>query len=203
MITAQPGKEWQQRMAFNLPDLATEDRLLARLTGGDKAVWSVIYERYFPAVYRFIRMRTPDKALAEDIASEVFIKLLDYSQLRRGPRTSLRGWLFKVTRHEMSRHLKQAQRTPLIALDTWEVPDDNADIEVQFIRTVDSEQALRALQKLNPNQQEVLILRFVEDLSLQETADVLGKNANAIKALQFRAVNTLRTLLGEMRTRHE
>jgi RNA polymerase sigma-70 factor (ECF subfamily) len=88
----------------------------------------------------------------------------------------------------------------MTTLDDWiPEPTDN-DPEVQFMRSVDIERARQAIRMLAADQQEVLILRFGQMLSLQETADVMGKSTSAIKSLQFRAVNTLRSILDGIRT---
>jgi RNA polymerase sigma-70 factor (ECF subfamily) len=186
-------------MGFALPDIPTEDLLLTRANRGDQAALAQIYEVYFPSVYRFIRYQVEDQALAEDIASDVFITLMDNVGSRSGPRHSLRGWLFRVARNEVYRHFGKVKQFPRAALEDW-IPDSaEPDLEVQFIRAVDTDRARRALRMLVPEQQEVLILRFVEALSLQETADIMGKSASAVKSLQFRAVNALRSILGEMK----
>lgn len=182
-----------------LPDIPTEDRLLARARAGDSDAVMHIYEQYFPAVYQFIRLRVGEAALAEDLTSEVFVRLVDAFQGRNAPRHSLRGWIFKVARNTLSSHFGKMQRYPLVSLEEWIPSPPEHDPEVQFIRTLNLERARQALRTLNADQQEVLILRFGQKLDLQQTADIMGKSVGAIKSLQFRAVNTLRKLLSEMR----
>lgn len=186
-------------MTFVLPDIATEDRLLARAIKGDQVAISETYEKYFPSIYQFIRLQVGETELAEDIASDVFIKFIDNVGGRSGPRQSLRGWLFQVARNEIYTHYGKIRRFPITALDDWLAAPSEGDLEIQFIHTVDLERARQALRMLAPDQREVLILRFVEALSLEETAGIMGKASGAIKSLQFRAVNTLRQILGEMR----
>ena len=186
-----------------LPDIATEDRLLAEARGGDSDAIMEIYEQYFPPVYQFIRLRVGDAALAEDLTSEVFVKLVDALRGRNAPRQSLRGWVFRVARNVLATHFGKVRRYPMTSLEEWIPSPSEHDPEVQFIRTLNLERARQALRRLNAEQQEVLILRFGQKLDLQETADIMGKSVRAIKSLQFRAVNTLRQLLGEMRMEFE
>ncbi len=186
-----------------LPDIATEDRLLAEARGGDSDAIMEIYEQYFPPVYQFIRLRVGDAALAEDLTSEVFVKLVDALRGRNAPRQSLRGWVFRVARNVLATHFGKVRRYPMTSLEEWIPSPSEHDPEVQFIRTLNLERARQALRRLNAEQQEVLILRFGQKLDLQETADIMGKSVSAIKSLQFRAVNTLRQLLGEMRMEFE
>ena len=86
---------------------------------------------------------------------------------------------------------------PQVTLDDW-IPYNNGDTdpEAQALQALDLAKARQALHMLKQEQQEVLILRFGQRLSLQETADIMGKTVGAIKSLQFRAVDTLRQILG-------
>ena len=158
-----------------------------------------IYEQYFPPVYQFIRLRVGDPVLAEDLTSEVFLKLVDALRGRNAPQQSLRGWVFRVARNVMSSHFGKMRQYPVTSLEDWMPATSDHDPEVQFIRSLNLERARKALRKLNAEQQEVLILRFGQKLDLQETADIMGKSVSAIKSLQFRAVNTLRQLLVDQR----
>lgn len=182
-----------------LPDISTEDRLLAQAISGDQNAIMEIYERYFAPVYQFIRLRTNDAALAEDLASEVFVKLVNALRGRNAPRQSLRGWLFKVARSELYRHFGRDRHYPTETLEEWIPASDENQPEVQYIRSLHVERARAALRLLTPEQQEVLILRFGQALSLEETAAVMGKNVGAIKSLQSRAVSALRQVLSDMR----
>ncbi|MEO8392972.1 MAG: sigma-70 family RNA polymerase sigma factor [Chloroflexota bacterium] len=182
-----------------LPDIPTEDRLLVQARRGDSDAIMQIYERYFPPVYQFIRLRVDDTALAEDLTSEVFVKLVDSLRGRSAPQHSLRGWIFRVARNVMSSHFGKIRQYPVTSLEEWVPSPADSDPEVQFIRSLNLERARKALRMLNAEQQEVLILRFGQKLDLQATADIMGKSVSAIKSLQFRAVNTLRQLLGDLR----
>lgn len=183
-----------------LPDIAAEDRLLSRARTGDEEALMLIYENYFPPVYNFIRLRIEDRALAEDLASDVFIKLLQSIRQSQAPRQSLRGWIFKVARNLVYDHYRKERQVTTEALEEWIPNADDEGLEVDYIRSVNLERARRALGRLAPDQQEVLVLRFGQNLNLQETADIMGKSINAIKSLQFRAVQTLRQLLGEIQS---
>jgi RNA polymerase sigma-70 factor, ECF subfamily len=187
-------------MSFALPDIDTENRLLARAQRGDQAAISEIYERYFSSLYRFIRLHVDETQLAEDISAEVFLKFVDTVGKRNGPQHTLRGWLFRVARHDIYRHWDKLQHLHETALEESLPMMADSDLEAQFIRSLDTERAQQALQMLSPDQRAVLILRFAEALSLQETADIMGKGIAAVKSLQFRAISTLRGILGEIRT---
>jgi RNA polymerase sigma-70 factor (ECF subfamily) len=161
-----------------LPDIAAEDRLLeAARQGNQDAI-------------------VDDRALAEDLASEVFLALVTAIQKQNAPRHSLRGWLFRVARNSIYDHY--GSRMSTATLEEWIPAPQDENPESAALRAMDSEQARRALKMLADEQQEVLILRFGQGLSLQETADIMGKQVGAVKSLQFRAVNTLRQVLSQV-----
>lgn len=178
-----------------LPDIPTEDQLLRQARSGDQRAIMQIYESYFTPVYEYIRLRTGDIMSAEDLTSEVFIRLIKALKGPNAPRKTLRGWLFRVARNTVYDHYGQKRKMPQVTLDEWISAPGDDQPEVQFIQNMDLEHARHALRMLAADQQEVLILRFGQSLSLQETADVMGKSVSAIKSLQFRAVDTLRNIL--------
>lgn len=181
-----------------LPDIPAEDELLAQARRGNQNAMMRIYESYFPPIYNFIRLRVDDPFLAEDLASDVFLKLVDALRGRNAPQHSLRGWLFRVARNVLHDHYGRNQQLTTETLEEWVIASGDTDPEVQFMHTLNIERTRQALRMLAPDQQEVLILRFGQSLSLQETADIMGRQISAIKSLQFRAVNTLRQILGEI-----
>ena len=176
-------------------DRTTEEQFLVRLKQGDQAVIGEIYRYYFPPVYRFIRNRVDDRTLAEDIASEVFLRLINHGGTARGPQRHIRGWLFRITRNELARYYGRGRQISETELEDWMAHAPDNDPEIAMIRTNDAQRMRRALQMLAADQQDVLLLRFAEGLSVNETAEALGKSTNAIKSLQFRAVQTLRQIL--------
>lgn len=186
-----------------LPNLPEEDRLLDAAQHGSQDAVMQIYEQYFPAIYQFIRFRVEDIATAEDIASDVFLRLVEALRGDNPPRHSLRGWLFQVARNELYRHFGRKEPITTETLEDWLQAPDGHDPEAQLIKTLDVERARQLIRMLGDEQQEVLILRFGQALSLKETADIMGKSVSAVKSLQFRAVNTLRDILREPQARGE
>ena len=178
-----------------LPDIPSEDKLLAQARRGDKLAVMQIYESYFSPVYHYVRLRVDDVMVADDITSEVFLKLISSLTGKNPPKKSLRGWLFKVARNVIYDYYGQSKRAPTIGLDEWISAPEEEQPEIQFLHTIDVEQLKRAIKQLKPEQQEVLLLRFGQTLNLQDTADIMGKSVSAIKSLQFRATETLRHLL--------
>ncbi len=182
-----------------LPDIPTEDRLLVQARGGSQKAVLEIYDNYFTPIYQYIRLRVADAMLAEDLTSEVFLRMIDAFRKHTAPQHSLRGWLFRVARNAIYDYYGTEKKYAATTLEDWVSAPHDDEPEIQFLRTLDSEQVRQALRKLAAVQQEVLILRFGQALSLQETADIMGKSVSAIKSLQFRAVDMLRRVLAGVR----
>lgn len=177
-------------MSFN-----DEARWMDGLRKLDAQVIGALYDRHFPEVYRYVRYRVNDEALAEDVSSEVFVRLLEAAQKGQGPQSNLKGWLIATASNAVNDHLRRKYRRPVEALSE-SMPDE----EVNPPAEVDLREQTRAVQaayaQLTAEQQHVLALRFGLGLSLEETAQHLQKNANAIKALQFRALASLQRVMG-------
>ncbi len=180
-----------------LPDISEDEDLLARLRRSDETVISLIYDRYFTLLYQYARLKVGDRALAQDIVSEVFLTLIETMGKSSAPRDNLRGWLFAVARNAAYRTYRRAPQLPLEDVEEWMSAPAESDPGNPFADTVQLERVRFALRMLTADHQEVLILRFGQRLSLKETADLMDKSTAAIKSLQFRAVETLRSILIE------
>lgn len=178
-----------------LPDISVEQNLLADARQNKSEALKAIYESYFPPIYQFIRLRIRDREQARDIAADVFLDLFVALHSQNPPRISLRAWLFRVARNKVYDHYGRTQRFPTTTLDEWTPAVDDEDLEIAFLHSTQVERVRHALQMLVAEQQEVLILRFGQGLSLQETADLMDRSVSATKSLQFRAVDTLRSIL--------
>ena len=162
----------------------------------DAQVIGAVYDQYFSEVYRYVLYRVGDQTLAEDISSDVFVRLLEAAQSGQPPQTSLRGWLIGTASHIVMDHFRRKYRRPEEEIsETMPDPGENVASEVdqrEQNRIVNS-----AYAQLTPEQQNVLALRFGQGYSLDETAAFMNKNVNAVKALQFRALAALQRQIGE------
>jgi RNA polymerase sigma-70 factor (ECF subfamily) len=156
-----------------------------------------IYDQYFSEVYRYVCYRINDDATAEDIASDVFMRLLEAVQKRMGPQTSLKGWLIATASNAVNDHLRRQYRRPTEALSDA-IPDDASSVHAEVDLRERNRAVRTAYAQLTPEQQHVLALRFGQGYSLEETADHMKKKVNAVKALQFRALAALQRQIGEV-----
>ena len=163
----------------------------------NQQVIGAIYDQYFSEVYRYVLYRMGDTSLAEDIASDVFVRLLEAAQVGRGPKTNLKGWLISTASHIVMDHLRRKYRRPEEEISDT-MPDLSPSIAAEIDQREQNELVNSAYAQLTPEQQNVLALRFGQGYSLEETANLLNKNVNAVKALQFRALASLQREVGEV-----
>ena len=174
-----------------------ESSSLDGLRNLDSQAVAAIYDQYFSEVYRYVRYRINDESTAEDIASDVFVRLLEAAQRNHGPQTNLRGWLIATASNAVNDHLRRKYRRPTQVLSD-SMPDGGASVHAEVDLREQNRAVRLAYAQLTPEQQHVLALRFGQGYSLEETASHLRKNVNAVKALQFRALASLQRQIGEV-----
>lgn len=186
-------------MERKLSVLGTEfNDLLRRARRLEPDALAQIHDRYYPEVYRYVRFRLQDERVCEDIASEVFLRLLDALHKQKGPEQNLHGWLLGTASHLVIDHLRRSYAHREDGLDddpSKEYPSQDLSPEQHVHEAWQQHQVRQAMQKLTPEQQHVLALRFADEFSIEETAQMIGKSVTAVKALQFRAVASLKRLL--------
>jgi RNA polymerase sigma-70 factor (ECF subfamily) len=171
--------------------MEAKNPLIAGLRDLDPQAITKIHETYFPSVYRYAYYRVGDETVSEDLASETFIRLLEAVHAGRGPNTSLRGWLMGTISNLVNDYFRQVYKKNSEPLH--EDLKSSIGDPVSLSEQRDRSESLRwGLSQLSQDQQHVLALRFGSGCSLAETAEVMGKTPNAIKQLQFRALNALR-----------
>lgn len=156
-----------------------------------------VYDQYFTEVYRYVRYRISEDAVAEDIASDVFVRLLEASQKGQGPQTNLKGWLIATASNVVNDHLRRRYRRPTEALSDF-LPDEKSNVHAEVDLREQNRVVQTAYAQLTSEQQHVLALRFGQGYSLEETASSMKKKVNAVKALQFRALAALQRMIGEV-----
>jgi RNA polymerase sigma-70 factor (ECF subfamily) len=165
---------------------------------GDGEAFGQLYDAYSDTVYRYIYYRVGSKATAEDLTSETFLRALRRIGTFTWQGRDFGAWLVTIARNLVADHFKSSRFR--LEVTTGEMLDANEverSPEDSVLEQLSNEALLTAVRKLNPQQQECVTLRFLQGLSVAETARVMGKNEGAIKTLQYRAVRTLARLLPE------
>lgn len=174
-----------------------DDSVLNGLRNLDQQVIGAVYDQYFSEIYRYVLYRIGDPTLAEDIASDVFVRLLEAIQSGRSPQTNLKGWLIGTASHAVTDHLRRKYRRPEEEISE-SMPDRGPSLTAEVDQREQNRIVNNAYTQLTPEQQHVLALRFGQGYSLEETAAFMNKNVNAVKALQFRALAALQREVGEV-----
>ncbi|HMO55680.1 MAG TPA: sigma-70 family RNA polymerase sigma factor [Tepidiformaceae bacterium] len=173
-----------------------ERSLVERARAMDTEAWDQLYLEHYGPIRRYASFRVNDPSAADDIAAEVFLEAVRGIQRYRYRGVAFRAWLYRIAhnltadyrRRSASRQANEAPAEPTLG----DLPCED------FVPALERERDLRAaVAMLTEEQQQVVILRFFEGLSLAETAEATGRRAGAIKSLQHRALERLRVILGE------
>jgi RNA polymerase sigma-70 factor (ECF subfamily) len=171
-----------------------EGQLIERAQRGDRAAISELYRRHVDTIYRYIHLRVGDPIVAEDLTAEVFLKMLEGLGKYHYTGVPLIAWLYRIARARTADHWRRARRRQETALSD-QIAAAGADPDAIVSARSERVDLAAALRRLTDDQQQVIILRFVEEMSLAQAAAVMGKSVGAVKALQHRALSSLARLL--------
>jgi len=178
--------------------VADEQILLARARSLDPDALAELHERYYRMLYFYVLGRVGERAVAEDVTAEAFIRLLEAFHQGRGPERHLAAWLFRTADHLVADHHRARYRHPEVPLEEeWGSPR-----EEEWEDVVLQERVREALNHLTPDQRAVILMRFWMDLPLTRIAQELGKSVGAVKLLQHRALAALAKRLRDLRNDH-
>ena len=172
--------------------LDAEADLIARARTMEAGAWDELYTAHYAAVFRYCAFRIPAPDAAEDVAAEVFLEAVRGIGRYQYRGTPIRAWLYRI-----AHNLTADERRRLARRGSVEIAGDASEpAEGDFAPGLAARRDLQvALAKLTEDQQQVVILRFLEGLSLAEAATVMKRPAGAIKSLQHRAVLRLRAIM--------
>ncbi len=188
------GKMTTGAIAAKMPTL-TEERLVEEARAFSQEAWAHIHDQYYTKIYRYCYLRTGNVAIAEDLASEAFLEALRGIHRYRYRGAPFAAWLYRIAHNLTADLLSRNARRPTTPLA------DEAEEHPQ-LQTADEADSsdLRhdvhnAIQQLTGDQQQVILLRFFQGLSHEETAAAMGRRSGAVRVLQNRALNALRRLM--------
>jgi RNA polymerase sigma-70 factor, ECF subfamily len=168
----------------------------------DARALAEIYDRHAATIYAYLYRYVGDAQLAEDLTSEVFIKLLESLDTSRAPGERLQGWLYRVAHNLAMDHFREQAKKSELPLDEDAASSAESALN-RLERCYLAEQLRQAICQLTAGQQQVILLRFGQGLKLEEIGRLLGKSEGAVKLLQFRAIERLQKLLEREEKRHE
>ena len=165
---------------------------------GDAEAFGLLYDHYQGAVYRFLFYRTRSAVLAEDLTSETFFRALRSMQGFRWQGKDFGAWLMTIARNLATDHFKAGRtRLEFTTEDMGQHDDETEGPEAAVLAGLTNEILLQALTQLPEEQRDCLVMRFLQGMSIAETATVLGRSDGAVKQLQLRGVRNLAKLMPE------
>jgi len=175
--------------------MTSDRKLLRRARAYDQEALGELYDTYAARIYGYIYKRVQNAQIAENLTGDVFLRLLEAIQDEKAWRSSFTGWLYRIAHNLIVDHYR-SEPPPSVRVDDLSLPGDDS-IEETASDPFQKRQVRAALKQLTPDQQQVLALRFGEQMKSREVARILQKSVGAVEALQHRALNSLRRLLDE------
>jgi RNA polymerase sigma-70 factor (ECF subfamily) len=177
--------------------LALSDaQLVNRAKKGNTDAVGDLFDRHHRSIFRFVWSQVQDEQLAEDLTSEVFIRMVNHLPAYRLTEVPFRAWLYRIARNLIvDQHRLENGRLPTPLDNAKHIAQPGQDPAAIAENQLTLDQIGRALAQLEPSQRDVIALRFLADMSLREVAETLEKSIAAIKSIQHRALATLRARL--------
>ena len=170
--------------------------LVRQAQSGSVTAVGELYDRHRSRIFRYIRFKTGNKQVAQDLASEVFLRMVDHLADFQPRGVPFSAWLYRIAQNliiKQGQHASKYPNVPLVFADNVSQNGNNPALVVE--RQLEMEWVWQSLENLDKNQREVIILRFIAGLSLKETADALEKTVAAVKTLQHRGILALQATL--------
>ncbi len=174
-----------------------EEILVKRAVKGDSSAFAPLYDHYQPMIYRFVFVKVGRREDAEDITHQVFLAAWQNIRSYRHRGHPFSSWLYQIARNQVVDHYRAKKSEVSIEKIDPEYFVAPANFQVDLVTKLELEKVRAAIGTLKPEYQDVIILRFIEDLPLKETAEAMEKTEGAVKLMQHRAIKELQQLLKE------
>ena len=183
-----------------LPDPSPSriEALVDLARSGDGEAFGALYDHYVAAIHRYLYYRVANPVLAEDLTSETFFRALRSIESFHWQGKDFGAWLTTIARNLVTDHFKSSRSRREVVSDVLpEQAHPGPGPEARALSALTSQQLVTALRQLGPKQQDCLVMRFLQGLSISDTARAMGRTEGAVKQLQLRAIRTLTKHLPE------
>jgi RNA polymerase sigma factor (sigma-70 family) len=159
---------------------------------GEEWAWRALYAEFAPALLGYLRAQRDDQP--EDVLGEVMLQIVRDLPSFKGGEPEFRSWAFTIAHHRLLDERRRRARRPAAAMTAPEIERfaPLGDAEEDAFRALSAERVGRLLARLSPDQQTVILLRVLGELTSEQVAQVIGKTAGAVKALRRRGLETIR-----------
>jgi len=159
-----------------------------------EATLSSLYEEYYDKIARYAYLRIGDRAEAEDLAGDVFLRALESLKSYKEHGVPMEAWLFKIAHNLVVDHLRKRQKRKTIPIDDVQI-ESGINPAMVAEKKIEMERVTKAMEQLSQQQRDVLGLRFFSGLTSGEAGQVLNKSDGAVREMQRAAIEKLRKLL--------
>ncbi len=165
------------------------EKLVMGAINGQADAFGELYITFVEKIYRYVFYHVNSKTFAEDITEEVFLKAWRAIKSCRGKESTFSSWLYRIAHNQMVDEIRKRQRRPAVELENVENISDNSEgVE----KNREQLELAGVIDRLPPNQRQVIILKFIEGLDNPEISRIMGKSEGAIRVLQMRGLSRLR-----------
>jgi RNA polymerase sigma-70 factor (ECF subfamily) len=172
------------------------DTLIARARDKDVAAIGTLYEHYWRMVFHFLYYQVGDQHTAEDLTTDVFLRMIQALPRYRQRGVPFQAWLFQIARNLAVDHFRKMDIRNHVELDENLTTGDQ-DLDIAAEHSLTRERLRQALMRLTEDQRHVIVLRFVVEMPIAQVAHTLDKSESAVKALQRRGLEALRRILAD------
>ncbi|HNO66185.1 MAG TPA: sigma-70 family RNA polymerase sigma factor [Tepidiformaceae bacterium] len=172
-----------------------EKAIVDAAQGGDQAALGALYDHYFPRVYRYVSTRLATAEDAEDVTTEIFLRIIENLRSFTWRGLPFAAWVFRIARNEVVSHVRRQKVRSGAAQLTESIQDPSPDHVDEIVTAFTIQEVREATALLPEAQRQVITLRFSAGLSVAETAQALGKTENNVKVLQHKAIAKLQGMV--------
>lgn len=173
-----------------------EANLIKRAQEGDVNAVGELYDCYQTVIFRYVRTRIYDHQVAQDLTGEIFLRMVENISSYRTMDVPFVAWLYRIAHNHLVNHIRKETAQTLEPLTAAALlPHSEGNPAALVENKVELERLLRALERIDEQQREVLILRFFVDMPLKDVAEALNKTIGAVKTLQHRGTLALQVAL--------
>ena len=175
----------------------SDDALIRRAQALDPGALAELYDRHFDGIYRYLFARLRHEADAEDFTEQVFLKMVDSIQRYRPRGVAFSSWLYRIAHNLLVDRYRRAGREAVELTEQVQDGRPHADPATLAQNSEDRRLLIEAMRRLTPEQQQVITMRFIDNLSVDEIAHLTRRRPGAIHSMQHRALASLNRFLLE------
>jgi len=182
-----------------VPELEyNEAEVLARASEGDREAFGELYARYIDRIFNYVYYRTGNTHDAEDLTARVFQRAMKHIHNYTDRGVPFSAWLYRIAHNLVANwHRDRSRKQEIPITDIPVLPAKGDHPETNLVRTEEQDALLKLIRRLPPERQQLLILKFVENLSNADIGQIMGRSEGAIKSLYHRTLLALRDQVGD------